>query len=153
MTFKSKVLRQWDPKDYADEVDEGHYEILPSEFYPAMIAHIQKSLEQGDLPRELVDKDPHPDIDPNMAARRYRNWAKRITPQAWGDALKNLEEVVPLANPTKEQVARVVRRAEALECARLWFTRALKNAKAPPIYIHILNDPRFRLGVNVEFRA
>ena len=110
-----------------------------------MIQHIKESLEDGDLPAELVDTIVHPEIDPCLAARRYRGWARRIPEQAWLDA-----EVAPELVPD----SRLMARAEALECARLWFTRALKNKERPAgISIHISADPRFRLGVDAEFRA
>ena len=85
-------------------------------------------------------------IDPCLAARRYRGWARRIPAQAWEDA-----QVAPEHMRTHE---RQMARAEALECCRLWFTRALKNKERPAgISIHISADPRFRLGVDAEFRA
>lgn len=147
MTLKSKLLGRWDPRDYARH-EGGKWVLDPEKFYPAMIKHIRESLEHEDLPAELVDRNPRPEIDPMMAARRYRNWAVRIPTQAWEDAECSFAEVVEHGD-----LVRVARRAEVLECARLWFTRALKNTAKDPIYIRILNDPRFRLGVGGEFRA
>lgn len=150
MTLKSLLTGKFDPKDFADKQGET-WVVIPSVFYPAMIAHIKKSLENEDIPQELVDKDPHPEIDPRTAARRYRNWAKRIGPQAWTDAHRSLIEIP--ADDERKWVLRVTQRAEALECARLWFTRALKNGAEGMTRIRILNDSRFKLGVNLEFRA
>lgn len=147
MTFKSKVLGKWDPKDYARKVG-GTWEATPAEFYPAMIGHIMDSQASGELPAELIDKRVNPEVDPCLAARRYRNWARRIPGEAWADATLPLAQVLSTCD-----VRRIKARAEALECARLWFTRALKNNEKSPIYIHILKDTRFALGVSEEFRA
>ena len=134
----------WKAKDYARK-ERGVWVITPATFYQAMIQHIKDSLASGDLPTELVDRKIKGEIDPTLAAKRYRNWARGISDQAWDDALTPLS----LVGTHQRQLAR----AEALECARLWFTRALKNAETHPVYIRILKDNRFRLGVSTEFRA
>jgi len=141
----TRVLgKGWNPKRFAKK-EKGVWEVTPAVFFPAMIEHIQESLASGELAEELIDIIVHPEIDPCLAARRYRNWARRIPEQAWTDAMLP-PELVP--------DSRIMARAEALECCRLWFTRALKNAERPAgISIHISNDPRFRLGVDAEFRA
>jgi hypothetical protein len=144
MSIIAKVLGKFDPADYARKAGKL-WVISPAMFYPAMIKHIRASLESQDLPAELVDREVNPEVDPGLAARRYRNWARRITPQAWNDALQppnlNLGE------------RRAIERAEALECARLWFTRALKNHESGPVHIRILRDDRYRLGIERQFHA
>ena len=135
--------KSWNPKDYAKK-DKGRWIVTPGVFYPAMIQHIKESLASGDLPAELIDRQIKGDVDPTLAAKRYRGWGRRISDQAWADALRPLGQV---------RVKDWRNRAEALECARLWFTRALKNREAPPVYIKILKDDRFKLGVDKEFRA
>lgn len=141
MTLKSKLTGKWDPKDYARQVD-GVWEITPAKFYPAMIKHIHATLDDAGLPPELVDRDPRPEVDPGLAARRYRSWARKIDGTAWADALQPLGKI--------PDFRRIKARAEALECARLWFTRALKNHTGGPIFIHIERDSAFRLGVNLD---
>lgn len=121
-----------------------YFELTPAEFYPAMVAHIREAIQSPDLPAELVDRDVNPQIDPLLAARRYYNYAKRIPEGAWSDALVPL--AVLLSKPHIDIIKRVRQRAEALELARLWFTRAAKNQAGRPIGIHILKDENFRLG-------
>lgn len=147
MSVLSKLTGKWDPTDYARK--EGEVWILsPSVFYPAMIKHIRICVGEGTLPEELIDREVNPDIDPALAARRYRAWARRITAQAWNDALCPLERVLGLG------IERIAERAQALECARLWFTRALKNGKGPgTVKIRILRDDRYRLGIDLQFHA
>jgi len=143
-SFLDKLLKKrFDPSEFATLVG-GRWTITPGVFYPAMVRHIHGSLQIEELPPELVDRVINPEVDPLLAARRYRNWARTIEPEAWRDALTHINKV-----PEK----RLVKRAEALECCRLWFTRALKNNEKPPISIHILKDEGYRLGVNVELRA
>ena len=137
------LKRGWDPAEFATLVD-GRWTLTPGVFYPAMVRHIHRSLQEEELPPELVDKVINPDADPLLAARRYRNWAKRIEREAWNDALTHIAKVPE---------GRLMKRAEALECCRLWFTRALKNHAKPPIMIHITRDEAYKLGVNAEFRA
>ena len=134
----------WNPKSYAKKV-QGVWVLTPAVFYPAMIEHIQESMAKDELPPELIDIRINPDVDPCLAARRYKGWARRISALAWSDALLPLS-VIP--------ARRIPARAEALECCRLWFTRALKNAEGPAgIRIRILKDFRFKLGTVQEFRA
>lgn len=134
--------------DVAKRDKSGQYVITPGEFYPAMIAHIRASVEAGDLPAELIDRDIKQEIDPTLAARRYLNWARRIPDLAWRDAL------VPLAVlEGKGLQVRIAERAEALECARLWFTRAAKNFDGGLTRIRILCDPAYKLGTIAEYRA
>ncbi len=142
MSVKSRLTGRWDPRDYARQVD-GVWVITPSTFYPAMIKRIHATLDDPGLPQELVDKVPHPEIDPGLAARRYRNWARRVEGTAWADAQVSLLAV--------RSMERIEARAEALECARLWFTRALKNLSGEPVRIHIERDNNFRLGTTRQF--
>lgn len=149
MTFLTKLFgdKGWNPKDYAQKV-RGVWAVTPGTFYPAMIHHIRASLAAGELPPELIDIQIQDEVDPTLAAKRYRNWARRIPESAWRDAL------LPLAAIPARDEERIDRRAEALECCRLWFTRALKNAERPAgIRIRILRDERFKLGTDREFRA
>lgn len=133
--------------DYAAEKDQV-YVLTPRVFYPAMVQRIQVELSEEGLPGELIDKKINPEIDPTMAARRYKRWAGRIATAAWADAL------VPLAALPQEDEQRIEDRAEALECARLWFTRALKNKVSPaPVRIKILRDDDYKLGTNKAFSA
>ena len=144
MSLLDKILKRgWDPAEFATLVD-GRWTITPGVFYPAMTRHILKSLREEELPPELVDKEINAEADPLLAARRYRNWARRIEAEAWKDANTHIGKV-----PQQ----RWMKRAEALECARLWFTRALKNNRKGPHMIHILRDEGYKLGVNAEFRA
>ena len=115
------------------------YVMDPAVFYPAMVEHIQAAVAAGKLPAELVDPKPSVDVDPALAARSYVRKARAIRPGAWADAL------TPRSAFTGEDAAdRLFYRAEALELCRLWFTRALKNAKGP-LYVRIREDPDYRL--------
>lgn len=127
----------------------GQYVITPSEFYPAMIAHMQEVVEKGELPEELIDRDIKQEIDPTLAARRYLTWARQIPDLAWRDAL--VPFAVLAAKPGMQE--RIEQRAEALECARLWFTRAAKNLDSGLTRIRILRDPAYKLGTIAEYRA
>lgn len=151
MSLITKIFggKSWNPKDYAQKV-KGVWALTPGVFYPAMIQHIQETLAGQDLPAELIDIRVRPDVDPCLAARRYRNWARRIPGRAWEDALRPLADVFSQGWNGE----RLLQRAEALECARLWFTRALKNAEAPAaIRIRILRDERYKLGTDRQFHA
>ncbi len=126
------------PKNYATKDKEGDgWRVVPDVFYPTMIAHIRAVLGEEGLPEELVDRVLQEGVDPKMAARRYLSWARSISVQGWADAQCAPEEVAP---------ERLAERASALECARLWFTRALKNAEQKPIHIRIERNSTFRLG-------
>lgn len=125
-----------------DKVMGEYYELVPSVFYPRMASWIQKSLEADELPGELIDTVIRPDIDPLLAARRYRNFARRVSDLAWADVGIPVEVIAA----TMDQ-KRIAERADALELCRLWFTRALKNQMAAPVKIHITRDPAYRLGV------
>lgn len=118
--------------------ERGIYELIPSVFYPTMIAHIQEAITRGELPGELIDRPPQPGIDPQLAARTMLKTARAIPEQAWKDALIPREEFA--------DVQRIRNRAQALECARLWFTRAAKNLHRGSLTrIHIHKDLRFKL--------
>ena len=115
------------------------YVIDPAVFYPAMVEHIQAAVAAGRLPAELVEQNPSIDVDPAMAARSYFRKAQAIGPGAWADALTPRS-----AFTGKDAAERLFYRAEALELCRLWFTRALKNAKGP-LFLRILKNDDYRL--------
>lgn len=112
--------------------------VHPADLYPAVIDRIRHCLATDlKYPPELVDIDPQPGIDPWRAAGNYVAAARRLPPQAWDDALADLAELGTDPN-------RLADRRTALELARLWFTRALKN-RVRPIGLHLTADPQFRL--------
>lgn len=147
---KDNKERGWNPEDYARrrvDLQVGEYwEIEPGTFYPLMIAYIRQAIQSEDLPAELIDRQVKAQIDPLLAARRYYNNARRIQEVAWGDALVPLQVFLE-KGPDAHWLTRMEQRAEALELARLWFTRAVKNLSDRPVAIHILCDPDYRLGV------
>lgn len=118
-----------------------YYEITPGEFYPKMVAWVRTAAAHEELPPELVDSVIKAEVDPLLAARRYKAYAKRIPDISWSDALVPVNII---AATTQERLSA---RADALELCRLWFTRAMKNQAGGPIKIHILKDERFALGV------
>lgn len=129
----------FDPLAYAVEAGQADgynvFEIDPAEVYPAVIAHIVEVVSGAEEPTELVDVNPTFGVDPYLAARSYTSKAKALPASAFDLALVDRDDVSD---------ADVELRAAALELARLWFTRALKNLKAP-VFIRIKNRPAFRL--------
>jgi hypothetical protein len=113
----------------------------PAVIYPATIARILEVLADGSLPTELIDKNLNPDVDPRSAALMHRSRIKAIPEEAWALALKPRSEFAD----SPDDAALLGIRADALEAARLWFTRALKNEVGKPVGVHILKDEDYRL--------
>ena len=126
-----------------DMVKAGYapFTFEPAVIYPATIARILEVLKDGSLPTELIDKKLNPDVDPRSAALMHRSRIKAIPEEAWDLALKPRSEFTD----SPDDAALVAMRADALEAARLWFTRALKNEVGKPVGIHILRDDDYRL--------
>lgn len=114
------------------------------------------------LPAELIDAEHRgsSDIDPLAAARRLRRLVRKIPATAWTDALLPREKFLAgktpdlaperyLAAALDEQLSQSLRqlcgRAAALEYARLWFTRALKNTRPGQLTIRLEGGRQFRL--------
>lgn len=116
------------------------YAVDPAVMYPAVIERIRQVIDEEIVPPELVDAldSLTPGIDPTAAALRIVNRCKKVSSAAWGNALK------PRSDFGSASSKDVVERAEALECARAYFTRALKK-QVSPLGIHILNDPAYKL--------
>lgn len=114
------------------------FEIAPADLYPATVGRIQEAIAGGELPAELIDHNPaDPRIAPAQGAMQYMAEAQAIPNRAWSLA------DVPRDQITKQ--ADVALRAQALEMARRWFTRALQLAAGGPIGLHILKDEDYRL--------
>lgn len=113
----------------------------PAVIYPATIARIKQVLKDGSLPTELIDKNLNPDVDPRSAALMHRSRIRAIPEEAWDLALKPRSEFTD----SPDDAGLLVIRADALEAARLWFTRALKNEVGKPVGVHILKDDDYRL--------
>lgn len=125
-------LKLCQPEERADSVP--WYATQPAVMYPATIARIGEVIASGEMPPELVGSS-NPEADPMAAAREYRLQARRLPAEAW-----KLAAAPAPSDPEKRRV-----RAEALELARKWFTRALKLAVGKSLGLHILKDPGFRL--------
>lgn len=124
------------------------------------------------LPGELVDAEHRgsPDTDPLAAARRLRRWARDLPAAAWEDALApraafgepptpdlSLDRLLRLlrddaafasfaaGSGDTAWLRRILARAAALEVARVWFTRALKNQLEGELALRITRDAAFRL--------
>lgn len=156
--------------------DDGTLRVRLSVVYPATIARIREVIAAGDgltreqggergLPAELIDAEHrgHPDVDPLGAARRLRRLCRRMPATAWDDALLPREGFADVKTPSlspdqyvlaasadddriDDRIRRLFFRAAALEYARLWFTRALKNQLEGQLTIALIADDRgFRL--------
>lgn len=147
-----------------------------SVLYPVVIARIREVAAAGDgltpeqggergLPSELIDAEHrgHPDVDPLGAARRLRRLCRRMPATAWDDALLPREQFADVPTPglspeqyvtaatadddsIDDRIRRLFFRAAALEYARLWFTRAIKNQMQGQLKLKLIPDDRgFRL--------
>ena len=107
--------------------------------YPAMVKRIREAVAENGLPQELVDVAPVSiEVDPAAAARRYYKRAKKVEEIAWINALRPRDDFA-------DDSPVLVGRTEALELARMWFTRALKNGRGA-VGIHILKGSgKYRL--------
>jgi hypothetical protein len=114
----------------------------PGIIYPAVIARIREVLKSGEFPNELVDLNTPPEADPRGVARTYLTIARTIQPEAFKWALQEHDRFY--SNYTDIEI---VRRAQALELARLWFTQALHvqaGGDGTPIGVHWINVPAFK---------
>lgn len=132
----------FDAKNLATHTGESGdyvtYEIAPADLYPATVARIQEALADGGVPEELIDPAPiDPRIAPAQAAQAYMSQAAAIPADGWRLALLPRSEVTKQAN--------INLRAQALELARRWYTRALHMAVGAPLGLHILLDEDYRL--------
>lgn len=120
--------------------DVTWFEVKPAKIFPATVKRILQVIEEGILPKELLDYSPQRDpmVSPGAGAMMYVRDAKQINPEAWGWALKSRKEF------TKAE--EIGARALALELARRWFTRALHmTMKGGPIGLRITADEKYRL--------
>lgn len=110
--------------DWAGQLQGPSFEVEPGVLYPQTIAHIQNRLAS----------------DGWVAPEHLRNHladARKIGDEAWGLALTPRAEVPAEGLPA---------RAEALECARKWFTAALHSAIGnAPMNLRITKDEAWRL--------
>lgn len=147
-------------RESRENEDRAWYTVDFDAVVPALVEHIRVTLQTNGLPTELIDLNPHPEIAPAQAARMHIARARAVAATAWDDALRPLfdrafpspEEVqVALAlaaqgDELPEAVARLMRRAQALQTVRLWFTRALKT-KFGPVGIHWVGSDAFKDGM------
>jgi hypothetical protein len=117
--------------------------------YPATVARIIEAIRAPELPAELIGSS-NPDIDPKLSARTHRDRVAAAPARCWDLALRPLSEFKPGSADDHELL---LLRAQGLDLARLWFTRALKLAVGGPIGIHYLNETpaqqELLLGVKV----
>jgi len=110
--------------DWAGQLKGPSFEVEPNVLYPQTIAHIRAQL--------AVDGWVAPEH-----LRPHFSDAKKIADEVWDLALTERAEI-----PAK----RLAERAEALECARRWFTSALHAAIGnAPMNLRITKDEGWRL--------
>lgn len=132
------VLTLCSQEDRPHDAEVTWFVVEPSYMYPAMITRIQQALQDKEaVPAELIDTHGNEEIDSRSAARQHMRDAKAVAQEGW--QLCDAENSDMLADGQRKM------RAQALEVARRWFTRALKNRVDGPIGLHILNDPKYRL--------
>lgn len=120
-------------EDRPDLPELNTYAVAASELYPPTIARIGEVLEAGGIPQELVDPDPPIGVSREQGALRLLSNARRVPAGAWEDALVSRDEV--------NGAERLEARAQALEVARHWFTRALHmSTGGGGLNLHILNN-------------
>lgn len=113
------------------------YAVIPSTIYPATLARIQEVLSAGiALPDELIGS-ANLEVAPADGAKQLMRMAKAVPAIGWSLALRPRNEVTD-----KSQIEA---RAAALECARRWFTKALKLKVARPLGLRIVKDDAYRL--------
>jgi hypothetical protein len=107
------------------------FAVKPAEIYPAALADIKEALqkEMGDIPQEFrtVFIEAR-DVGKKQGVPRDEAFALALKPRAG------------LQSPKKIQA-----RAAALEAARRWFTRCLKEQFKKPFGLHILKDGAYQL--------
>jgi hypothetical protein len=107
------------------------FAVRPAEIYPAAIAEIKEALQKkmGDIPQEFrtVFIEAR-DVGKKQGIPRNEAFALALKSRAG------------LQSPKK-----VDARAAALEAARRWFTRALKEQFKKPFGLHILKDEAYQL--------
>lgn len=104
------------------------FEIDPDVVYPATLAHLRSIREGTANGVELFESMEKADI-----GRRMMRDAKLLTDDDFELAETSRQDIA-----LRDDIADLDKRAEVLELARHWFTRALRVATGAPIGIHIL---------------
>lgn len=110
------------------------YSIDPDVVYPATLNQLWAVSTGKEGGQELLDG-----VETADAAKQLVGQAKRLTE-------KDIELAsTPFSKCDALDGDQIVRRADVLELARYWMTRAIKIAVKKPLWLHIVRCPEWRL--------
>ena len=140
--MKYDILKLVDPcpdrqkrSDAMDKVDRRQcYTIDPDVVYSATLEQFRAVLTGKAGGQELFDG-----LETADAAKKLVGQVKRLKEEDIELAL------TPFSKSSDLDGDQIIRRADVLELARHWMTRAIKVAVKKPLWLHIVRRPEWRL--------